>query len=194
MQTLTINNQVYEPKLNFAFYKQTRDDKSLKDNNSDGFSAVVNGLLEENVDMIVAVYYHSLAYYKRNQPTEDDVEAALEELIFVDDDKTNQAFADIFADLKAFGFLARKLSESLKELNRNADLIEKRINGMDDGTEKEKMLTGLEYMQTQIEKLKQLLTGQESSPKPLASASPSPISPSSPQMSSAPSAVATNSI
>ena len=174
MQALTINNQVYEPKLNFAFYKQTRDDKFLKDGNADGFS--------------------SLAYYKRNQPTEDDVEAALEELIFVDDDKTNQAFADIFADLKAFGFLARKLSESLKELNRNADLIEKRINGMDDGTEKEKMLTGLEYMQTQIEKLKQLLTGQESSPKPLASASPSPISPSSPQMSSAPSAVATNSI
>ena len=59
MQALTVqvNPQaqpaVFTPKLNYGFYLQTRDDKLLAKNGQDGFSALVNGLLDENVDDIL---------------------------------------------------------------------------------------------------------------------------------------------
>ena len=78
--------------MNFSFYKQTRDDKNLKGDYPDGFSALVDGLLNESVDAIVAAYFHSLAWYKRNQPSIDAVEEALESNIFASDEATDQAY------------------------------------------------------------------------------------------------------
>ena len=172
METLMIrSNQnaqpaAYEPKLNFKFYRQTRDDKNLKSDGQDGFSALVDGLLNENVDMIISTYYHALAWYKSNQPSEDAVEEALASTIFVSDEATDKAFDDILNALKVDGFLARKLSEFVKNQDKNADILQTRIEGMEDGDRREQLSIGLEEIKKENDKLKSLLASNESSPKP----------------------------
>lgn len=172
METLMIrSNQnaqpaAYEPKLNFKFYRQTRDDKNLKSDGQDGFSALVDGLLNENVDMIISTYYHALAWYKSNQPSEDAVEEALASTIFVSDEATDKAFDDILNALKADGFLTRKLSEFVKNQDKNADILQTRIEGMEDGDRREQLSIGLEEIKKENDKLKSLLASNESSPKP----------------------------
>lgn len=172
MQALTIQvNQnaqpaVYTPKLNYAFYKQVNKDEDLKGNNQGGFSALINGLLDGNVDMIVATYYHSLAYYKRNQPSEDAVEAALESTVFASDDDTSKAFDEIIEDMKQNDFLARKLSEFIKSNDKLSSTMEKHIASMTDEDKKDQYQIGMEQVQETTNKLQSLLTTQESSSKP----------------------------
>lgn len=110
--------QSFEPKLNYGFYLQTRDDKSLAKNGQDGFSALVNGLLDEDVDMIVAAYYHSFAWLGRSQPSVTAVEAALENVMFNDEKATEEAFDDILKSLQTNDFLAEV--ESVYQEQRQA--------------------------------------------------------------------------
>ncbi|MCH3922385.1 tail assembly chaperone [Limosilactobacillus sp.] len=166
MENLTINNGVYQPKLNFSFYRQTRDDKELSNGNQDGFSALVEGLLSENVDVIVSTYYHALAWYKRNQPSETDVEEALEASVFASDEATDQAFADILNALKADGFLARKLREYVKNSDKNADMVQAQIDQTKDEERASQLSIGLKEITAETNKLKSLLASDESSPKP----------------------------
>nr|DAQ57414.1 MAG TPA: tail assembly chaperone protein [Caudoviricetes sp.] len=166
MQVLNINNLAHEPKLNFQFYRQTRDDKELKDDNTDGFTNLVQGLLDGNVDMIVAAYYHSLAWYKRAQPAETDVEEALESTVFASDEATNAAFEDIIKSLNANDFLARKLSEFLKNSNKNADMVQEQIDQTDDKDRRQTMIIGLKSIQDDLNKLKGWMTSTESLSKP----------------------------
>lgn len=156
----------YEPKLNFKFYRQTRDDKDLKSDNQDGFSALLDGLLNENVDMIVATYYHALAWYKRNQPSEDTVEEALATTIFASDEATDKTFDDILDAMQADGFLARKLSEFVKNQEKNADMVQAQIDKMEDGDRREQMIIGLNEITKETNKLKAKLVSKQSSPKP----------------------------
>lgn len=166
MQVLNINNLAHEPKLNFQFYRQTRDDKELKDDNTDGFTNLVQGLLDGNVDMIVAAYYHSFAYYKRAQPAETDVEAALESTVFKDDASTDAAFEDIIKSLNANDFLARKLSEFMKNSNKNADLVQEQIDQTDDKDRRQTLTIGLQSIQEELDQLKKWMTTTESLSKP----------------------------
>lgn len=172
MENLTIKANgstqpaVYQPKLNFKFYRQTRDDKELKGNAPDGFSALVDGLMDENVDAIVATYYHALAWYKRNQPSEDAVEEALASTIFASDEATDKAFKDIIEEMKQDGFLARRLRQYVKEQDRNADMVQKQIDGTEDPNKRQQLVIGLEEMTEQTNRLKDLLALNESSPKP----------------------------
>lgn len=166
MERLTINNAVYEPKLNFKFYRQTRDDKELKSDNQDGFTALVEELLEENVDAIISTYYHALAWYKRNQPAESDVEEALESTVFATDDATDKAFDDILDTMKADGFLARKLHEYVKTADKNADMVQTQIDHTEDEDKASQLSIGLKQITAETNKLKQLLASDESSPKP----------------------------
>ena len=171
MQALTIqaNPQaqpvVFTPKLNYGFYLQTRDDKSLSQNGQDGFSALINGLLDNNVDMIIAAYYHSLAWYKRNQPSETAVEEALETSIFGDEKTTVEAFYEILKDLQSNDFLARKLNEFIKNNDKLTETMEKHLASMKDEDEKDKMEIGMTQINDSTTKLQQLMTQQESSPK-----------------------------
>lgn len=158
---------VYEPKLNFKFYRQTRDDNELKDDNQDGFSALVAGLLDGNVDMLVEVYYHALAWYKRNQPSKEAVEDALDATVFASDEETDKAFDDIIVEMKNNNFLARKLSEYLKNANKNADMAQERIDSMDEkDDQRATMEIGLKQITQDNEHLKSLLVSGDSSPKP----------------------------
>ncbi|WP_295730701.1 tail assembly chaperone [uncultured Limosilactobacillus sp.] len=166
MQVLNINNLAMEPKLNFAFYRQTRDDKELQDENTDGFTNLIQGLVDGNVDMIVATYYHSLAHYKRTQPAEADVEKALEDTIFKSDEATDAAFEDIIKCLNANDFLARKLSEFIKNANKNADVVQDQIEQTDDKERRQTLTIGLKSLQANIDKLKEWMTSTESSSKP----------------------------
>lgn len=157
----------YEPKLNFAFYKQTRDDEDLKGNDyPDGFSALVDGLLNESVDAIVAAYFHSLAWYKRNQPSVDAVEEALEATVFASDEATDKAFDDILGELKKDDFLARRLKQFIKDRNKNADMVQKQMEAEEDKSKRQQLSLGLEELTDEINKLKALLASNESSPKP----------------------------
>lgn len=156
----------YQPKLNFAFYKQTRDDKELKGDCPDGFSALVDGLLNESVDAIVAAYYHSLAWYKRNQPSIDAVEEALESNIFASDEATDQAFKDILDEMKKDDFLTRRLKQFIKDQNKNADMAQKQMEAEEDESKRQQLSLGLEQITEEINKLKSLLASNESSPKP----------------------------
>ncbi|PWT30489.1 hypothetical protein DKZ27_06390 [Limosilactobacillus reuteri] len=172
MQALTIqaNPQsqpaVFTPKLNYGFYLQTRDDKALSQSGQDGFSALVNGLLDNNVDMIIAAYYHSLAWYKRNQPSETAVEEALETAIFSDEKATDEAFDDILKDLQSNDFLARKLNEFIKSNDKLTAAMKKHIESMTDEDKKDQMEIGMSQIDDSTTKLQQLMTQQESSPKP----------------------------
>ena len=171
MQALTVqvNPQaqpaVFTPKLNYGFYLQTRDDKSLAKNGQDGFSALVNGLLDENVDMIIAAYYHSLAWYKRNQPSEPAVEEALETAMFNDEKATDEAFDDILKSLQANDFLARKLNEFIKNNDKLTATMKKHVESMPDEDKKDQMEIGMTQIDDATTKLQQLKTSQESSPK-----------------------------
>lgn len=156
---------VYTPKLNYAFYTQTRDDKALKTDVTDGFSALVEGLLNENVDMIIAFYYHSLAYYKRSQPSESAVEEALEETIFTSDEKTTKAFEDIIHDLQKNDFLARKLNQYIKSNDKNMDAVQEQLDQTDDKDRRQQLTIGLQQLTDEINKLKALLAPAESLPK-----------------------------
>lgn len=165
MKALTIKGTTYEPKLNYAFYRQTRDDEELKSNNQDGFSSLVAGLIDENVDMVVKAYYHSLAYLRRSQPAESTIEENLESLIFNSDDETNKSFDDIINSLKTNGFLTRKLSEYVKNNEKNADIVQDQLEKMKDEEKRQQMQVGLEQIQEETNKLKKLLTPTDSSPK-----------------------------
>lgn len=156
----------YDPKFNFAFYKQTRDDKELKGDYPDGFSALVDGLLNESVDAIVAAYFHSLAWYKRNQPSIDAVEEALEANIFASDEATDQAFKDILDEMKKDDFLTRRLKQFIKDQNKNADMAQKQMEAEEDESKRQQLSLGLEQITEEINKLKSLLASNESSPKP----------------------------
>lgn len=172
METLMIkvnqNSQpaAYEPKLNFAFYKQTRDDKELKGDYPDGFSALVDGLLNESIDAIVAAYFHSLAWYKRNQPSIDAIEEALEKTVFASDEATDQAFTDLLNEMKKDGFLTRRLKQFVKDQNKNADMAQKQMEVEEDESKRQQLSLGLEQITEEINKLKSLLASNESSPKP----------------------------
>ncbi|MEE6637777.1 tail assembly chaperone [Limosilactobacillus pontis] len=172
MESLTIQTnpqatpQVFTPKLNFAFYRQTRDDKELKDQYSDGFTTLVKGLLNENADMTIAFYYHALAWYKRNQPSETAVEEALEEKVFANDEATDKAFNDILHELQKNDFLARKLSEFIKNQDKDMDAIQVKIDQTDDKNQRQNLEIGLQQMTDEVNKLKSLLATPESLPKP----------------------------
>lgn len=157
---------VFTPKLNYGFYTQTRDDKALSKDGQDGFSALVNGLLDGNVDMIVAFYYHALAWYKRNQPSETAVVDALEDTIFKDEETTDKAFDEIIKELQTVGFLARKLDEFIKKNDKTVETMENQIASMEDGRDKEQFELGITQINTTTTKLQTLMTSQESSPKP----------------------------
>lgn len=171
MQALMIqtarDNQpaAYQPKLDFKFYRQTRDDKDLASANQDGFSALVEGLISGNVDSIISAYYHSLAWFKRNQPSETEVEEALEKSVFASDEATNAAFTDILDDLKSNDFLARKLTEFVKNQDKNADMVQTQIDQMEDGDKRDQLVIGLKQITKETDKLKRLLASNESSPK-----------------------------
>lgn len=166
MENLTINNAVYEPKLNYKFYRQTRDDKNLRDGSRDGFSSLVGSLLDEDVDAIVATYYHALAWYKRNQPSETDVEEALEATVFANDEATDKAFDDILDTLQANDFLARKLKQYVKDSDKNADMVQAQIDHTKDEDEASRLTIGLKQVTEETNKLRERLNQQDSSPKP----------------------------
>lgn len=171
MQALTIqvNPQaqpaVFTPKLNYGFYLQTRDDKSLAKNGQDGFSALVNGLLDEDVDMIVAAYYHSFAWLGRSQPSMTAVEAALENVVFNDEKATEEAFDDILKSLQTNDFLARKLNQFIKSNDKLTATMKKHIESMTDEDRKDQMEIGMLQINDSTTKLQQLMTPQESLPK-----------------------------
>lgn len=157
--------QPLEPKLNYGFYLQTRDDKSLAKNSQDGFSALVNGLLDEDVDMIVAAYYHSFAWLGRSQPSVTAVEAALENVMFNDEKATEEAFDDILKSLQTNDFLARKLNQFIKSNDKLTATMKKHIESMTDEDRKDQMEIGMLQINDSTTKLQQLMTPQESSPK-----------------------------
>lgn len=171
MQTLTIQPnpqaqaKTYDPKLNYGFYKQTRDDKSLAKNGQDGFSVLVNGLLDENVDMIIAAYYHSFAYFGRSQPSEVAVEQALETTIFADEKATDAAFDEILKELQSNDFLARKLNEFIKNNDKLTATMQKHIASMTDEDKKDQMEIGVDQINQSTTRLQELMTTPESSPK-----------------------------
>ncbi|MCH5384942.1 hypothetical protein DKZ23_10020 [Limosilactobacillus reuteri] len=171
MQALTIqvNPQsqpaVFTPKLNYGFYLQTRDDKALSQSGQDGFSALVNGLLDEDVDMIVAAYYHSFAWLGRSQPSMTAVEAALENVMFNDEKATEAAFDDILKSLQTNDFLARKLNQFIKSNDKLTATMKKHIESMTDEDRKDQMEIGMLQINDSTTKLQQLMTPQESSPK-----------------------------
>lgn len=161
MENLTINGNVYTPKFNFAFYKQIS--KEMANANTDGFSALVEKLLTGNVEAVIEAYYYSLAWYKRNQPSEDAVEEALEGTAFASDEATNEAIDDIIKTMHEDNFLARKLSEYIKNTENALDVLEERLDGMKDeindapNADKQNLEIGLKQMSAQLNKLKTLI-------------------------------------
>lgn len=169
MENLTINGNVYQPKFNFAFYKQVS--KTMANDSQDGFSVLVQDLLAGKVEAIVEAYYHALAYYKRNQPTEDMVEEALSATVFVSDEATENAVDDIIKTMHDDNFLARNLSEFIKTTENSMDIVEAQADAMPDeengqpNMQKKALETSLKSTQEQLNRLKTLTnSGSTQSP------------------------------
>lgn len=173
MEALTIQRNpqaepvVYTPKLTFSFYQQCLKDQDLKEKGADGFSGLVNGLLDRSVDAIIAFYYHALAWYKRNQPSEAAVADALDDTIFKDEATTDAEFDAIIKELKSVNFLARKLDEFIKSNDKLTASLQQRIESMDDSdTQKTQFEVGVDQINDSSNRLQQLIQSPASSPKP----------------------------
>lgn len=128
---LNINGQEYEEKFNYKFNQRLVDDYSTDD--VDGFSRLINQLIDSDPDGLVAGYRYSLDTKKL--PSSDEVaEALAAQGVFDDEDP----FGDLFKKIKADGFLAMRLKHlivtqknSLKTVQKLLPILQK------SGTKKE---------------------------------------------------------
>lgn len=166
MQQLTINNNVYEPKFNFAFYKQVS--KDMATDSQDGFTVLIQQLVSDDVSSIIKAYYYGMAWYKRNQPTMEQIEEALENTVFASDEETEKATEEILKDLAGNNFLARIISNYIKDTNNSLDIMQARLEKEPENSDKRQNLEiGLKVSQDQLNKLR-TLTGCGLTQSPMA--------------------------
>lgn len=155
MQQLTINNNVYEPKFNFAFYKQVS--KGMATDSQDGFTVLIQQLVTDNASAIIDAYYYGMAWYKHNQPTMDQIEEALEDTVFASDEATEKGTEEILKDLASNNFLARTISSYIKDTESSLDIMQARLEKEPENSEQRQNLElGLKISQDQLNKLRTL--------------------------------------
>ena len=117
MAYLTIDGKEYEAKTNFKF-ERLANDKYNEESGGEkigGFMSVYFKLLQYDNDGLLAFWDCGLAHYKKDKPSQEQIEEALEELIEQDSDK---AFKEAFTVLDKSGFFKKKVNTIWKEFTK----------------------------------------------------------------------------
>lgn len=101
---LEIDGKSYEPKFNYGFAKRLM--KEYGTESVDGFSHLINQIIDGDPMALVNGYRYALS--TKSLPSDEKVADALEEAgIF---DKGEEAFSDLFKEVKSAGFLTLQLN------------------------------------------------------------------------------------
>ena len=117
MTTLQIGKKTYEAKTNFKFEKLA--DKKYRsedeENRMSGLETIYQDLLSFKSSALISFWDCATAHYKKDQPSVDDIEEALEEVI--EDEGTDRLFKEAFTSLDESGFFRKQLNEFWKNLD-----------------------------------------------------------------------------
>lgn len=119
MATLTIAGKQQEAKFGFAFKNHADKNHNQTDENGNevgGFNGIYTGLLQFNIDSLIAFWDCGLAHLgSKGRPTIKDIEEALEARIETDGD-TEELFKEAFREIDSSGFFKRDAKTFWKNL------------------------------------------------------------------------------
>lgn len=117
MPYLTINEKDYYAKTNFKFERTANEKYSEKmdGNEVGGFMSIYLGLLQYSNEAILQFWDCALAHYKKDKPTLDEIEEALDKRIEEDGD-TEKLLKEAFGVLDESGFFRKQVKSTWKEL------------------------------------------------------------------------------
>jgi hypothetical protein len=121
MPTLTIGKKQYEAKIAFKFDRRANDRYKGTQEGSSGFDNIYQGLLSYDLSMLLAFWDCATAYLKKDQPSLDAIEDALEES---DGENIEDLYKQAFTALDKSGFFAPKV----KDYWKNIDSLEKMVD------------------------------------------------------------------
>ena len=107
----------------------------------------------------MSAYYYGMAWYKRNQPSQEAIVDALSDTVFADEERTQKEFDNIIEEMKASNFLKARLNQFVKDMDENMDLMQERVDKeADDNPDKDTEEAVLKRMTGQLDHLKQLIS------------------------------------
>ncbi|MEB2279662.1 tail assembly chaperone [Lysinibacillus xylanilyticus] len=120
MATLTIDNKQYDAKFGFAFKNladKNYNETDKEGNETGGFIAIYQGLLQFNIDALKAFWDCGLAHLgSKGRPAIKDIEKALEDRIEEDGD-TEKLFKEAFKEINLSGFFKKDAKTFWKNLD-----------------------------------------------------------------------------
>ncbi|WP_226639327.1 tail assembly chaperone [Priestia flexa] len=121
MAMLTINGIQYEAKANFKFERLA--DKKYKGEKEEvsALEKIYQDLMSYKIGALIKFWDCATAQHGKNQPSVEQIEDALTQVIENDEDATEQLFKDAFQTMDKSGFFKLQL----KEFWKNLDMIEK---------------------------------------------------------------------
>lgn len=120
MAFLTIGDKQYEAKTSFKF-DRTADKKYGGDDELTGLENIYQGLMGYKTKSLAAFWDCGTAHYgKREQPSVESIEEAIEKIIEEDEEEIENLFKEAFKALDESGFFRLQL----KEYWKNIDMLE----------------------------------------------------------------------
>jgi hypothetical protein len=116
MAHLVINEKEYKAQTTFKFERLANERYAeLGGEKVGGFMSIYLGLLEYDPLSLFAFWDCALHHYKKDKPSFDDIENALEEKIIAD---SEAPFKEVFKVLDEAGFFKKRVKDIWKELER----------------------------------------------------------------------------
>jgi hypothetical protein len=118
MPTLNIKDKQIEGKIAFAFDRRA-DEKytNPEQKGVTGMETIYQNLLDGNVSGLSAFWDCATAYLKKDQPTRDLIEDAIESVLD-EEGNADRLFREAFKALDESGFFSKKLKNFWENLNR----------------------------------------------------------------------------
>lgn len=134
MALLQIDGKDYEAQTTFKFERLANEKYSeVGGQNVGGFMSIYLGLLEYDPLSLFAFWDCALHHYKKDKPTHEQIEDALEELIDADEEAP---FKTAFKVLDEAGFFRKRVKDIWKELGK--EVKEKENETAEEKKEREK--------------------------------------------------------
>lgn len=123
MAYLEIDGKQYEAKVNFKFEKKANEKYKEKTKDKDievsGLETIYENLLNYKTSALLSFWDCALAYLKKDAPSVEKIEEALEKII--EEEGTDRLFQEAFQTLDNSGFFKKQLESFWK----NLDLVDK---------------------------------------------------------------------
>ncbi|MFD2704241.1 tail assembly chaperone [Salibacterium lacus] len=109
MAFLTIGDKEYEAKVTFKFDRVANEKYASNEDEMNGFMSIYLGLLQYDNSSILNFWDCALAHLKKDKPSKEAIEEALEERIEQDGD-TDALFREAFQALDWSGFYKKQVT------------------------------------------------------------------------------------